>query len=60
MKLLRTEYTSYNLFGTTTGRLSSEKPNLQNIPNKTDMGQRIREFLSQILSMFLLLLIIHK
>ena len=37
-------HTSYNLFGTTTGRLSSEKPNLQNIPNKTDMGQRIREF----------------
>ena len=37
-------HTSYNLFGTTTGRLSSEKPNLQNIPNKTEMGQKIREF----------------
>ncbi len=37
-------HTSYNLFGTTTGRLSSEKPNLQNIPNKTAIGQRIREF----------------
>ena len=37
-------HTSYNLFGTTTGRLSSEKPNLQNIPNKTPIGQRIREF----------------
>ena len=37
-------HTSYNLFGTTTGRLSSEKPNLQNIPNKTDIGQKIREF----------------
>ena len=37
-------HTSYNLFGTATGRLSSEKPNLQNIPNKTPIGQRIREF----------------
>ena len=37
-------HTSYNLFGTTTGRLSSEKPNLQNIPNKTAIGQKIREF----------------
>lgn len=37
-------HTSYNLFGTTTGRLSSEKPNLQNIPNKTPIGQKIRQF----------------
>ena len=37
-------HTTYNLFGTATGRLSSEKPNLQNIPNKTDVGQKIREF----------------
>ena len=37
-------HTHYNLFGTTTGRLSSEKPNLQNIPNKTDLGQQIRDF----------------
>ena len=37
-------HTTYNLFGTTTCRLSSEKPNLQNIPNKTDIGQKIREF----------------
>jgi len=37
-------HTTYNLFGTATGRLSSEKPNLQNIPNKTEVGQKIREF----------------
>jgi len=37
-------HTHYNLFGTTTGRLSSEKPNLQNIPNKTELGQEIRDF----------------
>ena len=37
-------HTHYNLFGTTTGRLSSEKPNLQNIPNKTELGQQIRDF----------------
>ena len=37
-------HTHFNLFGTTTGRLSSEKPNLQNIPNKTDLGQQIRNF----------------
>ena len=37
-------HTHYNLFGTATGRLSSEKPNLQNIPNKTELGQSIRDF----------------
>ena len=37
-------HTHFNLFGTATGRLSSEKPNLQNIPNKTDLGQQIRDF----------------
>ncbi|MDA9607078.1 DNA polymerase [Candidatus Actinomarina] len=37
-------HTHFNLFGTSTGRLSSEKPNLQNIPNKTDLGQQIRDF----------------
>ena len=37
-------HTHFNLFGTATGRLSSEKPNLQNIPNKTELGQKIRDF----------------
>ncbi|MCR4311295.1 MAG: DNA polymerase, partial [Candidatus Taylorbacteria bacterium] len=29
--------------GTTTGRMGCENPNLQNIPNKTDMGREIRQ-----------------
>ena len=35
-------HTSYSQVGTSTGRLSSESPNLQNIPIKTDRGQRLR------------------
>ena len=35
-------HTSYGLAGTSTGRLSSSDPNLQNIPVKTGEGRRIR------------------
>ncbi len=36
-------HTSYNLIGAQTGRLSSNDPNLQNIPIRTENGRRIRE-----------------
>ncbi len=36
-------HTSFNQAVTSTGRLSSSNPNLQNIPVKTDLGKRIRE-----------------
>ncbi len=35
-------HTSYSMVGTSTGRLSSSDPNLQNIPIKTDEGKLIR------------------
>ncbi len=36
-------HTSYVQTGTSTGRLSSEAPNLQNIPIKTERGREIRD-----------------
>ena len=36
-------HTSYSLVGAQTGRLSSNDPNLQNIPIRTEQGRRIRE-----------------
>ncbi|MGP1580248.1 MAG: DNA polymerase I [Wolinella sp.] len=36
-------YTSFLQTGTSTGRLSSKNPNLQNIPVKTEVGRQIRQ-----------------
>ncbi|MCY4525652.1 MAG: DNA polymerase I, partial [Anaerolineaceae bacterium] len=35
-------HTSYNQTGTSTGRISSSNPNLQNIPIRTELGREVR------------------
>lgn len=47
MKLLHPKtgkiHSSFNQTGTATGRLASRRPNLQNIPIKTNLGKKIRQ-----------------
>lgn len=37
-------HSTFNIIGTSSGRLSSSNPNLQNLPTKTDIGKSIRRF----------------
>ena len=39
----RRVHTSFNQVGTVTGRIASQNPNLQNIPTRTELGQRVRQ-----------------
>jgi DNA polymerase-1 len=48
-------HTTYNQVSTTTGRLNSQDPNLQNIPIRTERGQEIRKAFVPRDSEFLLL-----
>ena len=36
-------HTSYNQAGSATGRISSNDPNLQNIPIRTELGRQVRK-----------------
>ena len=54
-------HTHFDSFGTATGRLSSQNPNLQNIPKKTERGREVRKaFIADNVDTALLVLIIPK